>query len=53
MSDLSRPAAPGGWLISQSGIGGLVFLPDPDHDWDGHSLKTNSYLDEEEDGTDN
>jgi len=53
MSELYRTAVPGGWLISQSGIGGLVFLPDPDHEWDGHSLKTNSYLDEEEDSTDN
>ena len=38
MSELYRTAVPGGWLISQSGIGGLVFLPDPDHEWDGDSL---------------
>ena len=40
MSELYRTAVPGGWLISQSGIGGLVFLPDPDHEWDGDSLPT-------------
>ena len=33
-----RTAVPGGWLISQSLTGGLVFLPDPDHEWDGDSL---------------
>ena len=38
MSELYRTAVPGGWLISQSGIGGLVFLPDPKHEWDGDSL---------------
>lgn len=37
-----RAKVPGGWLvISQFHIGtahGLVFLPDPNHDWDGGSL---------------
>ena len=36
--ELYRTAVPGGWLISQSLTGGLVFLPDPDHEWDGDSL---------------
>ncbi|WP_239660386.1 hypothetical protein [Cardiobacterium hominis] len=38
IAELYRTAVPGGWLISQSGTGGLVFLPDPDHEWDGDSL---------------
>lgn len=38
MSELYRTAVPGGWLISQSETGGLVFLPDPEHEWDGDSL---------------
>jgi hypothetical protein len=37
-----RAKVPGGWLvISQFHIGGahgLVFLPDPRHEWDGGSL---------------
>ena len=37
-----RAKVPGGWLvISQFKIGpahGLVFLPDPKHEWDGGSL---------------
>jgi len=37
-----RAKVPGGWLvISQPHVGaphGLVFLPDPKHDWDGGSL---------------
>ena len=37
-----RAKVPGGWLvISQFKIGpahGLVFLPDPNHEWDGGSL---------------
>jgi len=37
-----RAKVPGGWLvISQFRIGtahGVVFLPDPDHIWDGGSL---------------
>ena len=37
-----RAKVPGGWLvISQFNVGtahGLVFLPDPDHKWDGGSL---------------
>jgi len=38
-----RAKVPGGWLvISQFNIGGahgLVFLPDPNHAWDGGSLQ--------------
>jgi hypothetical protein len=37
-----RTKVPGGWfVISQFKIGsahGLVFLPDPNHEWDGGSL---------------
>ncbi len=44
--ELYRTAVPGGWLISQSETGGLVFLPDPDHDWDGDSLPTCNNNDE-------
>ena len=37
-----RAKVPGGWLvISQFHVGGahgLVFLPDPEHTWDGGSL---------------
>jgi hypothetical protein len=37
-----RAKVPGGWLvISQFYVGGahgLVFLPDPNHEWDGGSL---------------
>jgi hypothetical protein len=39
---VERAKVPGGWLvISQFKIGsahGLVFLPDPNHQWDGGSL---------------
>ena len=39
---LERAKVPGGWLvISQFAIGpahGLVFVPDPNHEWDGGSL---------------
>ncbi len=38
-----RAKVPGGWLvISQFHVGGahgLVFLPDPKHEWDGGSLR--------------
>jgi hypothetical protein len=38
-----RARVPGGWLVlSQFKVGsahGLVFLPDPDHTWDGGTLK--------------
>ena len=39
---LERAKVPGGWLvISQFQVGpahGLVFVPDPNHEWDGGSL---------------
>jgi hypothetical protein len=51
-SKIWRTKIPGGWLVrmhstkeevsEQSGTswayGGLTFLPDPDHKWDGNSL---------------
>jgi hypothetical protein len=44
-TDLYRSKIPGGWLVyfenqySDSGTGGLTFVPDPDHEWDGASLE--------------
>ncbi|RMA81017.1 hypothetical protein [Umboniibacter marinipuniceus] len=39
---LSRTAVPGGWLVAfnpnPSSAGGLTFMPDPTHSWDGNSL---------------
>ena len=41
-----RAAVPGGWLVRGwsarfGGFGmGLTFMPDPDHAWDGSSVKT-------------
>ena len=32
-----RAPIPGGWLVS-SQVGGLVFIPDPRHRWDGGSV---------------
>jgi hypothetical protein len=40
-SSLSRAKIPGGWLVYGTTSGGtalLVFVPDPDHQWDGASL---------------
>ncbi|SUO97072.1 hypothetical protein [Suttonella indologenes] len=34
---LYRSAVFGGWLISNGYEGGLTFIPDPKHQWDGHS----------------
>lgn len=39
-----RSKVPGGWLLSTcestgDGIGsGVTFIPDPNHDWNGHSV---------------
>lgn len=39
-----RAAVPGGWLIGMgevvydSGVGGLTFVPDPQHTWKGGSV---------------
>jgi len=37
---LVRSKIPGGWLVAFYGhnIGGLTFVPDPNHKWDGNSL---------------
>ena len=38
--DLYRSAVHGGWLIgSDKEAFSLVFLPDPDHQWDGASIE--------------
>lgn len=36
--DLYRSPIPGGWIISNGLDGGLTFIPDADHQWDGNSL---------------
>jgi len=33
-----RAAVPGGWLVVL-GAGGVTFLPDPKHAWDGGSVR--------------
>jgi len=35
-----RAKVPGGWLVAtkDSDSGGVTFLPDPNHEWDGSSL---------------
>ena len=46
---LYRAKVPGGWIICllagvpNGGAGGLTFLPDPDHKWDGSSLDWESF----------
>jgi hypothetical protein len=40
-SSLSRTKIPGGWLVYGTTSGAtalLVFVPDPEHHWDGGSL---------------
>ena len=40
-SSLSRAKIPGGWLLYATTAGdaaSLVFVPDPEHQWDGASL---------------
>jgi hypothetical protein len=40
-SSLSRAKIPGGWLVYGTTSGdtaSLVFVPDPNHEWDGGSL---------------
>jgi len=32
-----RAKVPGGWLVHTKAAGGLTFLPDPNHEWDGSS----------------
>lgn len=33
-----RTPIPGGWLLSGVATGGLTFVPDPEHKWDGGSV---------------
>ncbi len=43
---LYRARVPGGWLLLwkewisgyEAGVGGSMFYPDPEHQWDGNSL---------------
>ncbi len=39
---LCRAAIPGGWLVAFNSpapnAGGMTFVPDPQHEWDGSSL---------------
>jgi len=37
---IKRAKIPGGWLVWCDGglKGGLTFVPDPNHEWDGNSL---------------
>ena len=40
-SSLSRAKIPGGWLLYATTAGesaSIVFVPDPEHQWDGGSL---------------
>lgn len=39
-----RAKVPGGWLVATRSYdsGGVTFLPDPEHEWDGHSLDDES-----------
>jgi hypothetical protein len=36
--DSYRAKVPGGWLVMVGG-NALTFLPDPNHEWDGNSLR--------------
>ena len=47
---LYRAKVPGGWIVcllagvpQGGGAGGLAFLPDPSHKWDGSSLDWESF----------
>lgn len=36
---IKRAKIVGGWLVCMGGFnGGMTFIPDPNHEWDGHSL---------------
>jgi len=39
--DMFRSKVPGGWLILYSGgmASSMTFFPDPNHQWDGNSIK--------------
>ncbi|MCS7024253.1 MAG: hypothetical protein NZV14_05595 [Bryobacteraceae bacterium] len=36
---LYRTAIPGGWLVTNASFGAVTFVPDPEHRWDGSSVK--------------
>lgn len=46
--DLYRSTVPGGWLISGGINGGLVFLPDPEHAWNGNTLSADEIHQEDD-----
>jgi hypothetical protein len=41
---VNRAKVPGGWLVisTSSSGGGVTFLPDPEHKWDGGSVADGS-----------
>ncbi|UJF25036.1 hypothetical protein L0B52_02525 [Suttonella sp. R2A3] len=39
IASLYRSPVPGGWLISSGEDGGVTFIPDAEHQWDGYSLE--------------
>lgn len=50
ITDTYRAKVPGGWLIQiqrytadhSAHTGGLTFYPDPNHEWDGNSIQSES-----------
>ena len=39
-ADCFRAKIPGGWLVGNPNAdSGLTFVPDPEHKWDGNSLR--------------
>jgi len=46
MSKIMRAKIPGGWLVlSENGFsGGITFVPDPNHEWNGESLPTDQHI---------
>ena len=45
--DMYRSPVVGGWLITNGENGALVFIPDPEHHWNGASFPLNLEQDEE------
>ena len=35
---IRRAQIPGGWLVVLRDTGGITFVPDPKHEWDGGSV---------------